>query len=95
MDDDPINKVSILMYTDDMATGSVSQAYMTGDSVSHLIASQMRAKTKKSVGGDDELPHFPIYKIQHHGSDRNTQLQESSCSVSIKVLRETASPDHP
>jgi hypothetical protein len=65
VDSDPVNKMSILMATDPESTLGKGAVFMTGDSVGHLILPHVQGQ------------HLPVYKIQHHGSKRNSQIGKS------------------
>ncbi|KAF5676196.1 hypothetical protein FHETE_2323 [Fusarium heterosporum] len=72
------NLASILMQTDPDATVGKGCMFFTGDNVGDVIWDYVDGK------------HFSIYKIQHHGSMRNTQFYRSMATVYESVGTETA-----
>ncbi|KFZ24936.1 hypothetical protein V502_00571, partial [Pseudogymnoascus sp. VKM F-4520 (FW-2644)] len=85
IDRNPVNLESILMSTDPAATAGAGRVYFTGDNVGHII--------EKYVGprpAGTPLKKFSIYKIQHHGSKNNSEINVSSKGVGVMVEREGA-----
>ncbi|KAF4332674.1 hypothetical protein FBEOM_13525 [Fusarium beomiforme] len=72
------NLASILMQTDPDATAGKGCMFFTGDNVGDLIWECVDGK------------HFTVYKIQHHGSLRNTQFYNPMATVYEAVGQETA-----
>ncbi|KAL2694790.1 hypothetical protein Neosp_001377 [[Neocosmospora] mangrovei] len=72
------NIKSILMDIDPDQTKGKGRMFFTGDSVGHKIWDYVNGK------------HFSVYKIQHHGSLRNTQFDDTIETVNIRVAQEAA-----
>ncbi|KAM6536359.1 hypothetical protein FALCPG4_002367 [Fusarium falciforme] len=78
IDTSPENLESILMDVDSNQTKGAGRMFFTGDNIGHNIVDCVTGK------------HFTVYKIQHHGSLRNTQYQETAEAVASLVAEETA-----
>lgn len=72
------NLASILMDTDPHATVGEGRMFFTGDNVGNTIWNHVNGKS------------FSIYKIQHHGSMRNTQISDAFDSVYLGVAEEAS-----